>query len=908
MKWGLFILLLASFWTAFQLSFFNNPVDNSKQAITMIDKLIQDSPVLPRYMEGGYSPLGRSPVVDALLADPFYAPNYAEEVAETIKTKDSLFSLSTAIFSTAGIPTSSLSNDEFKQPVPEHFLKSFPPNTAKKLHGYWLSFIALQKEVEATLNPLSLDEKEWIKNNYNKFFFGEEEKGIKYDFFTSDNPYPFKFFELASKIDLAKLFDCARKLSLIADDFSHSRELFSLLILKDDFIWEENGLKLIISKKSGVTLTESADFYIDLGGHNTIQNNVGGTEGTRALALHIDLKGNNNYVGKNFVQGSGFLGVGLLYSCAGNNSYTADSYSQGSGLFGVGMLVNLEGNNRFVLNFGGQSFALFGSSILWNKKGKNEYSANQGMAQAASSTLGIAFLVDNEGGNSYQSGVPGSSGTTRFGGIGQGGSSGFRFNPWLNNPSLYGGLSFLYIGSGNNRLKTVWLGQGSAYFLGAGIIVAEGSNDLFEAEYDAQGQGLHLAFGLLLKKGNNNRFNGGWGSLGVAGDRSAGMFISIGENNHYQGTDQSIGSSRKPKALGVFINVGGKNSYSFQKISNARLEFPQTPREWSYALFIDAGNDSAYPVKVDEFKRGNNLEWGIKNHSLGISTQYLDKETLFSKFHTSPLPSSNTTFKPLPVKSPQELANELGAANYDKRRQIYETLEMMRFKDRKTSTDLNYVLKNPTQYDEDLLNYAILWALRNKDKADLTALKTALKTNAITSEYSRKMATSLVATFFSLDSIPLIIQILNEDPSEDVRYYAALSLTFHLSPETLPAIQKNLNDPSQIVRFAIAKGLQENPNPNALSLATALFKDPSFYVRRAAGLSAISLGDKSGISIVLETLKFESLDTTYNYGDNIYAQLSSYLNVDFGIEKEAWKAWWNKEQETYQLPPKEIKK
>ncbi len=704
------------------------------------------------------------------------------------------------------------------------------------------------------------------------------------------------------ELDLAALSDCARKLSLIGDDFYQYREKFNSLNLKDDFIWEEKGLIFIISQKKDITHNENADFFIDLGGHNTIQNNAGGTDGARFLALHLDLNGNNNYIGKNFVQGSGFLGVGLLFSCAGNNSYTAETFSQGCGLFGSGLLVNLEGNNRFLLNFGGQSFALFGSAILWNKKGKNDYFANYGMAQAATSTLGIAFLVDNEGENSYNLGIPGKSGMTRFGGIGQGGSSGFRHSPWLNNPSLYGGLSFLYIGGGNNKLRTVWLGQGSAYFLGVGIVVAEGDNDIFEAEYDSQGQGLHLAFGLLLKKGSRNRLNGGWGSIGIGGDRSAGMFIGIGENNHFQGTDQSIGSSRKPKAIGVFINIGGKNTYSFQKISNARIEFPQSPREWSYALFIDAGTDSSFPKNVDEFKRGNNLEWGIKNQSLGLSSQYLDKETLFSKFHTPSFSLSQTAYKPLPIKSPQELVNDLGSANYDRRRQIYETLDLLRFNDRKITFDLNFILKNPTQYDEDLLNYAILWALRNKNSADLTGLKTALKSNSIRSDYSRKMAASLVATFFSPDSIPLLIQILKEDPSEEVRYYAALSLTFHLSSEVLPIIQENITNPSQIIRYAIAKGLQENPNPQALSLATALFKDPSFYVRRAAGLSALSLGDKNGIPVVLETLQFESLDTTYNYGDNIYAQLSSYLNVDKGLDKDAWIDWWEKVKDTYQIP------
>lgn len=905
-----------------QFSSFNKPIENSEEVTKMVDSFIQSTPSLPRYMEGGYSPLGRSPVVDVLLADPFYLPTYAETVEELIKNNSEqghLFALETALFTAAGIPVSSLNEEEilqFNQDVPDRFQEAFPPLIAQKLHAYWQTFIKTQHEVESILSTLSEDEKNWIRKNYNIFFFESQDQEAKYNFFTSESANPLKFFKLASKLDLAKLADCSRKLSLIADDFYKSKEEFSTLTLENDFVWEENNLKFIVSQKSHTTHEENADFFIDLGGFNTILTNAGGTEGTRALALHIDLKGNNTYQGKNFVQGSGFLGVGLLVNCSGNNTYHADSYSQGSGFFGVGLLVNSEGNNNFVLNFGGQSFALFGSSILWNKEGKNSYLAEQGMAQAASSTLGVAFLVDNQGDNSYKAGESGKGGT-RFGGIGQGGSSGTRAFPWLNNPSLYGGLSFLYIGGGGNTLKTAWLGQGSAYFLGAGITVAEGSNNVFEADYDAQGQGLHMAAGLLLQKGEHGTFKGGWGSLGVSGDRSVGMFIGIGGNNTYEGTDQSVGSSRKPKSVGVFINIGGQNTYKFKKLSNARLQFPQSPKEWSSALFLEMGADSQYPENIDEFKRGNNLKWGIKNHSLGVSSEFEDKnpeEALFAKFHASPhiyFPfnpntgwEGNTAYRPLEVdpRKAQDLANEIATANYDRRRQIYEILDLLRFQNRKSDYDLSYLLKIPTQIEEDAFNYAVLWALRNKEKTDLKAIKSALASGGFTSEYSRKMAVSLVGTFWTPDDVPLLSQIMLKDKSEEIRYYAALALALNLSNESIAAIKEGLKSDSEIVRYAIARGLQEGANPSSLSLVIPLFDDKSFYVRRAAGMTAISLGDRTGIPVVLETLKYETLDTDDNYGDNIYAQLSTYLGVDFRLDKKAWLEWWSKSKDNFQFP------
>jgi len=321
---------------------------------------------------------------------------------------------------------------------------------------------------------------------------------------------------------------------------------------------------------------------------------------------------------------------------------------------------------------------------------------------------------------------------------------------------------------------------------------------------------------------------------------------------------------------------------------------------------MDAGKDSKFSEHVDEFTRGNNLEWGIENHSLGLSTEEITYDAFYEKWHKSPPApfnpqgwKTNTAFKPLVIS--RELEQELPQASFDRRRQIYETLDLMRFQDRKNDADLSFLLQIPDQIEEDLLNYAILWSLRNKNKVDLTELKRALAENKL-SPYSRKMAASLVGTFYQLESIPLLSQLMTQDKTDAVRYFAALSLTFHLSPETFPLIQQNIHSDSEAVRYAIAKGLQENPNPDALSLIRELFNDKSFYVRRAAGLSALSLGDKDGIPIVLDTLQYETLDTTYNYGDNIFAHMSNYVDVDFGVDKNAWIAWWDRVKDSYQLP------
>ena len=903
----IFCLLL----TVFSVVLFASSTRNDP--LKTIDEFIQDTPSLPRYVEAGYSPLGRSPIVDSLLESPFSMPHYAKTVAEAIKERsqqNSLAALGHAVLLAGGIPLTPLNEEPLfhDRVVPDKFLHSFPQDQAIEIYGWWQSFLQIRNQVKDLLSVLTEEEKAYLRENYNRFFFNGQEDDAAYSFFTTDSEYPLKFFALASRLDLAKLADCALQLSAIVDDIYQSQILRDIQIA-ENFVWEENGVKFIISYKNHTQHRENADFFIDLGSYNTFYTNAGGTEGgLRPLALHLDTKGNNTYMGKNFVQGSGFLGVGILASFAGNNTYIADQYSQGCGFFGVGILTNLEGRNHFELNFGGQSFALFGSSLLWSKQGNNHYHAKHGMAQAASSTLGIAFHVDNQGNNTYISGVQGHGGK-RDGGIGQGGSSGVRASPWLNNPSFYGGLSFLYVGEGNNQFKTAWLGQGSAYFLGAGILVAEGSNDVLEADYDSQGQGLHLAAGLLMKNKGDNRFSGGWGSLGVAGDRSVGMLIANGGNNSFTGKDQSVGTARKPKALGVFINVGDHNHYAFEKTSNCNVQFPQNPKEWPRALFLQIGEGNTYPQNVDGFKRSDQSEWRVEGHSLAMSLPNLEKEqleNLFAKFSRSPnIACYHTAYCPLDSidsdADRQRLANEILTANYERRRQIYETLDFIRFSDRKKDVDLSYLFKHVGSLADDQFNYAAMWALRNKDKTDLTEVKNGVRQERFASDYARKMAVSLIGTFWTEDAAPLLEHVMLHDKTEEIRYFAALALTLNLKPPAIAVLKKGLASDSEHVRYAIAKGLQNNSNPFALEVIVPLFDDPSIYVRRAAAFTAIAHKDKRGISVLLETLHYDTLDTEDNYGDNIFKHLSSYVGVDFGLDKTAWIEWWARVKDEFEF-------
>lgn len=112
------------------------------------------------------------------------------------------------------------------------------------------------------------------------------------------------------------------------------------------------------------------------------------------------------------------------------------------------------------------------------------------------------------------------------------------------------------------------------------------------------------------------------------------------------------------------------------------------------------------------------------------------------------------------------------------------------------------------------------------------------------------------------------------------------------SQEVLNLLKEECISDSEQVRYAAVKGLRDRSEPLALELALSLFQESSFYVCRAAAMTAISMGHKEGIPILLDTLQFETLDTTENYGDNVYQELARYVGVNFGTDKQAWRRWW----------------
>lgn len=140
------------------------------------------------------------------------------------------------------------------------------------------------------------------------------------------------------------------------------------------------------------------------------------------------------------------------------------------------------------------------------------------------------------------------------------------------------------------------------------------------------------------------------------------------------------------------------------------------------------------------------------------------------------------------------------------------------------------------------------------------------------------------------------------DSSEENRATAVTFLAKAGTPEALQLLQPAFQSSSEKIRYSAAEGLLGNKSQEILDLIVPLLKDESFYVRRAAAMTAISLHYKPAIGVLIDTFNIPTLDTEENYGSNLFNTLAKYTGVNFGLDIQKWRSWWETSNETFEFP------
>ncbi len=781
------------------------------------DKWVKDQGPVWVYGQGNYSLLGFNPAVDAFLTDPFFMPRFATDATAQLNTRFDLAMKHAWGFSGFGhthIPTC----QQVTTAPPEWLLTL--KDAAIPAYTSWKCFLDIRKEVISILSALTDDEKEFIRNNYATFFFGNS-KDETYDFFTTESILPFLFYNLSRKVDLGALATQEQRLAKIAQYLYDIKNKFDGLPGNLHFTWEEEGAKLLISGTDNDIHKEDVDFLIDIGGDDIYLNNAGGTKGVFPVALAVDFSGNDTYIGDEGVQGAGLLGIGLLADFAGNDSYTANRMAQGAAFFGSGALWDQSGDDNYKIHWFGQAAAVFGTAMLYDASGNDRYQAD-GMAQAASSTGGAAWLIDLGGDDVYRLGNPNDKGWHSGMGIGQGGAAGVRTYPWINSPSLYGGLAVLYDAGGNDKYYGAWFSQGSAYFMGAGILVNKGGKSSFEATVDSQGQGLHLAAGLLLDEGGDNSFRADWGSQGTAGDLSTGILIDPKGNNTYISREHSLATSRKPFALGV-VYEEGNNTNIYGKTSLTHIAPPLMPLERSKALFIHAEDKENWLSPLPLAPRGLLIPYDSRRGFLVKgSVDKLDQ-----------------------IINPKVLINSLVNHGYVDSRKKLEALDNFRFSHASTNPDVKEIsnallqpIQKPSDYDPSVVLYALQYYYNTRDNIALNDVENGLKNNSFQGGWVRQMALKYVDSLDESNALTLAKKLSSPSEGLFVQVTAAWIVAKNANETLLPKIKQLLWSRHEAVRYATLKGLEESKQkeltPYLIPLVKHLLNDKSPLVKNEA--------------------------------------------------------------------------
>ncbi|MBM3323714.1 hypothetical protein FJY69_09600, partial [candidate division WOR-3 bacterium] len=380
----------------------------------------------------------------------------------------------------------------------------------------------------------------------------------------------------------------------------------------------------------------NAALLIDLGGNDTYQNNAGGCERSGGVAVCIDHAGNDRYeaADSSYVQGFGFLGVGMLVDLAGNDVYRAKHFSQGVGILGIGALWDKSGSDTFSAHAFCQGAGAFGFGTLLDDAGSDVYDCAT-MGQGSATTLGMGVLSDLEGNDKYRLAVDSTKDV--LGGIpgcGQGGALSFRAYPWEKKLTAYGGVGMLVDDKGNDDyVSNGWNSQGGSYIMSLGALVDNEGNDHYKCG-TGQGSGIHVTNAILIDKKGDDVYEGGFRAGGSGSDRSPGFLIDYDGNDVYKSATSSYGTGCKPFSYSLFIDYKGDDQYICEKPKGAVLMndwhsfggvWPESdPNAWPYAISLDLGGKDRYDVR----NRANNSETHSFGHGIHLDMEWKGGEVI----------------------------------------------------------------------------------------------------------------------------------------------------------------------------------------------------------------------------------------------------------------------------------------
>ena len=689
---------------------------------------------------------------------------------------------------------------------------------------------------------------------------------------------------------------------------------------------------------------------IDLSGNDSYGGkNAKIDQGAGVLSIDIlaDLSGEDHYYGSAFSQGCGLYGVGLLLDSQGNDIYQLGLMGQGFGVFGIGILADGDGSDRYIISAIGQGAgSTMGFGGLIDRGGNDIYRADlnpdrselkldswnhaQGVGISVRSPNwhrqfsmygGVGFLSDGTGDDSYYCAGGNCMGAGYFMSAGA-----------------------LVDHSGNDRyFPENGNGLGFAVHLASGVLIDKEGNDVYFAKNDSGGVGADHSVGLLVDYRGNDIYG--------PAPHSKNMTKSHSKKNNSLNTPDSkmasenelayssYASASRADGLGVLLDYGGNDQYFAQQgvrsASCGAVIPPPDPQDWSHALLIDMGGSDRYfpPGRKNNYyhidlKHGVSYDIDLPNINktkVGYEKKALDRLARHNYEEASILPGNNEELLQLIRNDNFSRFGILGKIVQSDASIIKTIIEML-----KSSTDdeLNFSLM-------EALNHFILKKQMNHRRSRyfaglLHAINPSVRIYAARTLGMWKVTSSASAMRSALrdadpgvrehvmwamgyigtaDDLITIHQITLSETS--IRCKRQAIQTYHrildryqidsakLRHEVMEGLLAWISDPDPIVRKGAAVGLRYIGESRVVieTLKDSL-NDENIYVKRASAKSLALLGQKEGVPVLIDSLKFPSIDTEEYYDQDLVKDIAFYCGTDFPesvrYKYETWNKWWVK--------------
>lgn len=731
----------------------------------------------------------------------------------------------------------------------------------------------------------------------------------------------------------------AKSMKLMTDAIEMSRQKLDFAI-KQTNTAQHDGLLLDFHSPVGPILiggpginryNMDAALIVDLGGSDFYSNNAGGSLGVKGgVACVIDMGGNDVYYNPQAgVQGSGTLGIGILIDYRGSDSYLGGDLSQGSAVGGIGLLYDEKDSDTYTAGVFTQGAGMFGIGINADIDGDDFYACDS-LGQGFGSTMGIGVLTNLKGNDNYVAGVDTPLIQSRFSGVGQGSAMGIQSLDFSRMPNFWGGIGFLVEGQGNDRYQGGHFSQGASRCLSLGALIDSQGDDIFTAISHSQGSASYLSLGILVDQSGVDRYQATVDSQGVGENRAAGLLLDYKGDDRYKLTDGGgQGFGRGPIALGIQIDYSGDDKYESTDFSQGDVFPAADPFSWPTGILIDHYGQETYLFhQQNGAARGNDITWVSRQGGVGVDTSlppvmYFANQTGKGRYQLYDMP-------PIPeIEDTSSQSSALGSDDYYQR--FHALSQILSSKKRNISALVKAIDLGHSEYRRLLMEGILITLYSNPittaDVTDLSLLceidDSDLKRFFIEiAEFRRAKSGSSVILSLLNDSdsdvrraaiwtigelhdtaaIDRLVEISHNDIDSRCRQEAIHSLSVLAPKEYTRLFIEKLEDPNDGVQYACLNALGKTGAREAVATLQLWASSEDLHFRRSAAKSLVQLGEKTGLPVLIDSLRSISLDNSTYQTDNLPVFLMQHTNVDYGFDLPSWEKWWQESERTINLP------